>query len=91
MKKFLSVTLVLLFIMGGSFYGGHKLGYNHAIYYADAILLENGAPVQTVFWFNYGMLQDKDKILTHIYDQFRIWFDWNLEEVEESEELTINL
>ena len=85
MKRFWLMMLLLCLTCSISFYGGHQLAYDHAIYNADAVLLgmfEVDEP--SIIMFNTFMVIDKRKFFGHIYNQFRIWFNWNLPEVEES-------
>ena len=92
MKKFWLVLLLLCLTCSISFYGGHQLGYDHAILNADAVLF--GAfetDMSYVIIFNTFMIEDKYKFFEHIYNQFRLWFDWNLEEVEEPVTQTIGI
>ena len=84
MKKFWLVLLLLCLTCSISFYGGHQLAYDHAIYNADAVLMGVfKVDMEHVYTFNGFMVADKYKFFEHIYNQFRVWFDWNLEDVEE--------
>ena len=80
MKMFWLV--IVLFCCGLSFYGGHQLAYDHSIYNADAILLGVfKVEMAHVLMFNTYMVEDKYKFFEHIYNEIRIRFDWNLDEV----------
>ena len=82
MKKL--VFLILFLTCSLSFYGGHQLAYDHAIYEADAVLLGVfKTDMEYVYMFNGYMVADKYKFFEHIYNEFRIRFDWNLDEVDE--------
>jgi len=84
MKKLFLVLLMLCLTCSIAFYGGHQLAYDHAIYNADAVLLGVfKTDVSYVIAFNTFMIEDKAKFFEHIYNQFRLWFEWNLPEVEE--------
>ena len=81
-KKILLILILSISLLSISFYGGHQLAYDHAIYNADAVLLEMfEINTSQIIMFNTFMVVDKYKFFGHIYNQFRIWFNWNLDEV----------